>query len=282
MMLNRAQQPLTLDMVRNYAPSAFAVQPHESRSERYTFIPTVDVIEGMQRAGFQPFQASQSGSRDQSRREYTKHMIRFRQMDRGPLAVGDSFFEVVLVNAHDGSAAYKLLAGLFRLVCGNGMVIPDGTVDSIHIRHSSNVIGEVIEGSQRIIGSAARVNNVLTSWRALELSAGEQQAFANGARVLRFGDAEGNVDTPITAQRLLQARRYDDNGNDLWHTFNRVQENVIKGGLTARPASTPENRRPRRVTTRHVTGIDQDVKLNKALWTLAEKMAELKASAATA
>jgi translation initiation factor 1 (eIF-1/SUI1) len=70
----------------------------------------------------------------------------------------------------------------------------------------------------------------------------------------------------------------------MWTTLNVVQENVIKGGLQGVAITTDERgrRQRRNVTTRQVNGIDQDVKLNRALWTLAEKMAELKSAAAAA
>jgi len=107
-----------------------------------------------------------------------------------------------------------------------------------------------------------------------------EAAFAEAAHTVRFADSEGKVSTPITAAQLLQPRRTEDTGTDLWKTFNRVQENTIKGGLTARAQDTFDNRgrrqRGRMVSTRQVKGIDQDVKLNRALWQLAERMAELK------
>ena len=58
-------------------------------SQRYTYIPTIEVINGMREAGFLPFRATQSGTRDTSRSEHTKHMIRFRHADSLPsVAVG--------------------------------------------------------------------------------------------------------------------------------------------------------------------------------------------------
>ena len=78
-------------------------------------------------------------------------------------------------------------------------------------------------------------------------------------------------------RRRLTARRAADTGADLWSTFNRVQENTIRGGLQA--WGRDGNNRPRRITSREVTGIDQDVKLNRALWMLGERMAALKSAA---
>jgi len=279
---NRLTTPLTLDMVRQYAPSAFAQHPHESRSERYTYIPTVSVIEGMIKAGFQPFSASQSRSRIEGKAEFTKHMIRFRHMDLMTVNVGDVVPEVVLVNSHDGTSAYKLMGGMYRMVCSNGLMVADSTVDSVSVMHKGNIIAEVIEASNGILENTGKALKAADTWGKLLLTSGEQNAFAEAAHTVRFADSEGKVNTPITAAQLLQIRREDDRGNDLWKTFNRVQENVIKGGLVARTQGhRDENNRwvpSRRVSTRQVKGIDQDVKLNRALWQLAERMAELKSA----
>jgi hypothetical protein len=123
-MTSARNQPLTTDDIARLAPSALAREASDGMSQRYTYIPTIDVIDGMREAGFLPFRATQSGTRDTSRSEHTKHMIRFRHADSLPsVAVGDSLVEVVLVNSHDGTSSYKLMAGIVRLVCWNGMVV---------------------------------------------------------------------------------------------------------------------------------------------------------------
>ncbi len=91
--------------------------------------------------------------------------------------------------------------------------------------------------------------------------------FSPSPRLLRFGDADGEVKTPVKAEQLLTPRRHADTGADLWTTLYVAQENVIRGGLHAVGRDANGNRR--RVTTRAVNGIDQDVKLNKAMWLLA-------------
>jgi len=99
----------------------------------------------------------------------------------------------------------------------------------------------------------------------------EQLALAEAAHVLRFGDADGNVDTPIQPQKMLGIRRTDDRSNDLWTTWSVVQENTIRG---LRGQGRDDLGRPRRVESRAVNGIDQDIKLNKALWVIGERMNE--------
>jgi hypothetical protein len=238
--------------------------------------------------GFQPFLAAQSRSRIDGKSEFTKHMIRFRHADSLITASKEAIPEVVLINSHDGTSAYKLMGGIFRMVCTNGLIVADTLIDSLSVQHKGNIVDNVIEGSFEIIGQTAKALGAVEQFRQLRLSDGEQIAFADAAHSLRFADAEGAISTPITSAQLLQPRRREDMdenatvygrpGRDMWRTLNTVQENVIRGGLTGIQRGTDERGRPTRrsVTTREIKGIDQDVKLNRALWMLAERMAELK------
>ncbi|ALA16092.1 phosphoribosylamine--glycine ligase [Chelatococcus sp. CO-6] len=270
---------LTEDELFRLAPSIFATTAHESRSERFKPIPTIEVLRGLAKEGFLPVGAKQSRSRDVSKRDFTKHLIRLRRMDDGRrYQVGDTVCEILLKNANDGTSAYDLMAGLFRIRCLNSLVAQTSTIDSVKVRHSGDVTSKVIEGTYRVLGEAEKTLEAPVEWSQLQLSPPERQAFAEAAHVLRFADAEGEINTPIQPEKLLLPRRYDDaNKSDLWMTFNVVQENVIRGGL--RGIARDANNRPRRVSTRAVNGIDQDVKLNKALWVLAERMAELRKAA---
>lgn len=270
--------PLTLDQVRTFAPSVFAATPYSGMSARYSQIGTSDVLQSLMASGFVPFAASESIARLEDKRGYTKHMIRLRQQDVA-LTVGDVFPEVVLVNSHDGSSSYKLMGGLFRLVCSNGLIVADSLLASQRIRHTGNVIDEVTHGAISIVREMPRTIDAVARWKSIQLSRPEAAIMAEAAHIVRFADSEGKVSTPITPAQLLTPKRYDDNRSDLWSTFNRVQENTVRGGLSAREAAPNAWTRGRRVTTREVKGIDQDVKLNRALWTIAERMAELKGTA---
>lgn len=270
--------PLTEDQLRQSAPSVFALEAHGSRSERFAPIPTIEVVRRLEREGFHPYAAKQTRTRDVTRQDFTKHMIRFRHEGVTSLAVGDTFLETVLVNANDGSASYKLMAGLFRIRCLNGMIASQGTVEEIRVGHRGDVIGKVIEGSYRVLEQGKKAIEAPEEWAQIKLEREEQLALARAARALRFADSDGEIKTPIQAEDMLKVRRTDDQGNDLWRTFNVIQENTIKGGLHG-IAIDPETRRRRNVTTRPVNGIDQDVKLNRALWEITQHFASLKRAA---
>ncbi|EIJ2886465.1 DUF932 domain-containing protein, partial [Escherichia coli] len=89
-----------------------------------------------------------------------------------------------------------------------------------------------------------------------------QQALAKAALTYRFGEDH----QPVTESQILSPRRWQDESNDLWTTYQRIQENLIKGGLSGR------NVKGERTHTRAVRGIDGDVKLNRALWVMAETL----------
>ena len=117
--LIRRDRPLTREELLRVVPSVFSEDKHESRSERYTYIPTISLLDSLQREGFQPFFACQTRVRDPGRREHTKHMLRLRR--EGQIN-GKQVPEIILLNSHDGSSSYQMLPGLFRAVCQNGLV----------------------------------------------------------------------------------------------------------------------------------------------------------------
>ena len=109
----RADAPLSEDQMRGAAPSVFAEGKHASRSERYTYIPTIDALRGLRKEGFEPFMVAQGQSRVEGKAEFTKHMIRMRHA--GHVSTKPEANEIILINSHDGASSYQMLAGVFRL-----------------------------------------------------------------------------------------------------------------------------------------------------------------------
>ena len=258
MNLIRRDRPLTHDELMQHTPSVFGEEKHVSRSERYAYIPTITLLESLQREGFQPFFACQTRVRDQSRREHTKHMLRLR---RAGQITGQQVPEIILLNSHDGSSSYQMLPGLFRAVCCNGLVC--GTsFGEVRVPHKGGVVEKVIEGAYEVLGVFDRVEEKRDAMQSLILPPPAQQALAKAALTYRFGEEH----QPITESQVLSARRWQDEKNDLWSVFNRLQENLSKGGLSGRSAQGKRSR------TRAVNGIDGDIRLNRALWVMAEEL----------
>jgi hypothetical protein len=261
----RSQTELSNDTIARYAPSVMAESAHSSRGEKYTFIPTIKVIDALRLEGFQPFEVRQTKVRNLDKRDHTKHMVRLRHASS--LMTNDEVPEIVLVNSHDGSSSYQLLSGVFRFVCSNGLIAGD-IFNDIRVRHHGNIVDNVIEGATRVLENTEQIMSRIDTYKAITLNEGEATVFANAALHLRWDEGKA----PVTAEGLLNISRHQDAKPDLWTTFNRVQENIMKGGVSGRSA------RGRRMTTRGVKGVNENVRLNRALWTLADQFAKLKSN----
>lgn len=255
---------LTNNQLMAVAPSIFAMDKHDSRSEKYTYIPTIQVLEGLRNEGFLPFSVAQSKSRIEGKAEFTKHMIRLRQA--GEIRAEEAN-EIILINSHDGTSSYQMLGGMFRFVCCNGMVTGD-VIQDIRVQHRGNIVDNVIEGAYSIVDQFDSAKESVQIMKETRLSLPEQAIFAKASLALKYGDEEDKQ--PVSHRQILTPKRWEDKQDDLWTNFNVVQENLLRGGQHGQSASG------RRVTTRPVQSIDNNVKLNKALWILADEMAKLK------
>lgn len=262
----RSDSPLSDDQIHRVAPSIFAEAPHESRSQRYAYIPTATVLTELRKEGFQPFMVTQTRTSHEDRRDYTKHMIRLRHASH--INARGEANEIILLNSHDGTSSYQMLAGMFRFVCSNGLVCGD-TVADVRVPHKGDVAGQVIEGAYQVLHGFDRALESRESMQAITLDEGEAEVFARAALSLKYDDPDKPA--PITESQILMPRRFDDRRPDLWSVFNRTQENLTKGGLHGRSANG------RRQQTRPVQGIDSDIRLNRALWLLADGLRQLKA-----
>lgn len=251
------------ELIRQYAPAAFATAPEDGRvSERYSFLPTTDIIKVLQEEGWTAHKAEQVKSRIWSR-EHAKHLIRFKHesLNHQDFGVGDSFPEMLLINCHNGLGAYTLAGGIFRLVCTNGMVVSSQDFGTVKARHIGFEPAEILNASRKVIEEAPNISDIINRWSEIELDKAQQDTYVRETAHIRFG---ANVDESIL-QQLNMPRRNLDMGNDLWTTFNRVQENTIRGGF--------QNSTTRR-KVRTVTNIDLNRRINNELWSATSDYAQ--------
>jgi hypothetical protein len=263
-------QPLEDAEIIARCPSVFADQAHESRSESYSYLPTVQLLSGLRTEGFFPVEVRQGGSRDEVKRGFTKHLIRLRR-DLDVLA--DHKTEVVLINSHDGTSSYQLMHGIFRMICSNGLI--SGDFDGVKVGHRGNILDDVINASYTVVNESEKIVPLIEDWSHLTLDRNEQTAFATAAKELRL-----DADAEIRPETIIKVRRQADVGDDLWRVFNRAQENLVRGGIPYDTRDANNYRVHRHV--REAKSIDSNVKLNRALWTLAAEMAKIKGVALAA
>jgi hypothetical protein len=256
---------LSRDRLMSVAPSAYADGAYTGTSHRYAFFPTDTVIEALRETGWAPVIAQEQRARQEARHGFQKHMIRFhRREELGRSVLHDSRLELVLMNSHDGGCAFRIFAGVFRLVCSNGLVVSDASYGAISIRHTRKTVDHVITASQGIAGHSDRIGESIVAFRQRLLSDTERNDFASRALRLRYDSLEA---APVRPSVLLEAKRREDSGASLWQAFNTVQENMMRGSRPDRAKARIESRRVARV--RGLTGLDAQLTLNRDLWELA-------------
>ena len=256
----------TSDFTR-LCPSFYATAPVAKASDQYAFINTRDIALQLWKEGWMPVYAKEQRSNKRENRGFTKHVVRWAHKDYRT-SDGDRI-EIVGTNSHNLSARFNFMAGIFRLVCSNGLIIQTANMGSFSVIHKGDIVEQVQEAVSGIAANAAKVSARIDDMKSIELSPEEMNLFALSAHKYVYGEETDKA--PVAPVKLLSTRRSVDAKSDLWTVYNRVQENVIKGGLR-------DYRRSRR-STRRITSITKDVKLNQALWTLAEGMINLKRAA---
>lgn len=253
---------LSNNEIMRIAPSVFAEEAHSSRSDKYAYIPTSQILVALRKEGFEPYTAQQSRSRTAGKAEFTKHMLRFRHRSQLVAAqVGAEVNEVVLVNSHDGTSRVCLFAGMYRFACDNGLMVGN-SIQEVTFPHKALTLDNVIEGSYRVLDELNGVSYLKEEAKCIELSRSEYRNLGTQALQLKF---DLNDYRP-SIEAILQPRRHEDVPHTLWNTFNVLQENILRGGVP-KTVNSPNNRLG---TTRETTNINDSVKLNRGLWNLLE------------
>lgn len=194
---------------------------------------------------------------------YRKHMIRYRSE---MFSDTEEFPEIVMINSHDGSSSFQLKSGLFRLVCSNGMIIQSKSYGSLSIRHNSKVADDACEMIDILADFASHVQDTMRiphTWKRIMVEYAKRYEFYRKAGQLRHKDN-------MAAHELWgfeQAKRTEDQSNDLWTVYNRTQEYLVNGGYLASSANG------RQTTARPINSIDGLDRINTKLYQLAEEVA---------
>lgn len=252
---------LSLEAVRQRAPAVFAATPHARMSARYTFLPTESVLSGLMSAGFVPVEARQAHARSASP-VHARHLVRLRRRFE-TVQLRGSVPEIVFLNSHDGTTAYQLRMGLFRVVCTNGLIVSRAAFPGYCVSHRGDIVDEVVIGALKLSEQFDCLAAQVERMEQRRLFKDEQLRFAERALALRFPDAPASG---IQAGQLLACRRVEDAGDDLWSVMNRCQEGLLRGGLSHRSAGG------RLTRTRRINSIREDVRLNSKLWDLAAEV----------
>jgi len=260
---------LTMEDIAERAPAALADRPDPRVSPRYAFISTTDAMKVLMEMGWHPVEAYQGRVRLEQNRRCTWHEIGFRRPGDAPVQeVGDVVAQLTIINNHSGLGAYQLHGGLMRLVCKNGLMFPRLGISGVRFRHTREGVSQMRAGVEEWAGFLPKLIGVARSWQGIHLKPEQEVTLAAAALVLRYGaDEKKWPATPEAVARTI--RRREDAGQDLWSAFNRIQENVVRGG--GEVLGKPDKRgRPRRIRPLHHPG--NRLRVVHGLWREAGRM----------
>lgn len=254
---------LTEENLKKYAPSVYTLKPSNSVSSKYSFYPTYKIIDDMKKLEWYPVRALENNVRKDDLKGYQRHMIIFRYLKdlNVDLKVNDLIPEVCLSTSHLGKNSFRFSAGLFRLVCSNGLMVSDETFQSIKIIHKKYTIEQVEDVIFDYIRNLPNIISQIENFKKIRLSYENKIEFIEEI-LYKYYEKYCKVKSKIDPNVFLIVRREEDNNNDLWTTFNVVQENWMKGGLTYRDTDGRCNK------LKEKKSIKAHIEQNKLLWTI--------------
>lgn len=263
---------LTKEDMKKKAPFIFAkTKTNPALTERYVMSDTEKVIDELASKGWGVVDCKQQRPNKRSNIR-SLHMVVFQNPnirvvnkdENGNVVSVEAFPRIILTNSHDGFHACKIMVGLFRCVCSNGLVIASKTFADFSIRHTEEIYGIVAKAIEVISDNLS----VMDEMRSTMLTDEQKCELATTALRLRSGvkeDEKFNV-TDEDVEDILAPVRTEDEGNDLWSVFNVLQEKVIKGNFM-----TVSKTNGRKRKARAIKGISKDLEINQGLFLAASE-----------
>lgn len=264
---------INIDDVRRLAPAAFSNTPDSTLSASYAHVTTAHVLAALLDDGWRITDARQTRARKPESAEHNRHEISLTHPDLPVHAEGAPVARIA--NSSDGGSAVRLIAGFLRFACTNQLYAGIKVAGGVFYHKGAGLEDRVVAGARELRANFDKVISRVDLWRAIELSPDQQHAFARRAIAARW-PSETQAPAFVQFRDVLAPRRASDTGRDLWATFNRTQEALIRGGFRASFRRVDEQGNPLGVverSVRKVTGLTANERINTQLWDLAESVA---------
>jgi hypothetical protein len=247
----------TLNQLKLNVPSIFATSASPKMSDKYVFVPTIDILENFEREGWEIASAKQTGLG-----LHGVHEIRLRN---GELPkVGDTLVEAIIRNSHNGMTTLGVSAGLHRLVCSNGLTVPTALADSFNVRHQRFDLDDVKRLTESFAGKLPKIERSVNRMMRHEMTIDEKIDFVRKSAEIRFSKEKILNDLEIVG--LLTPNRVEDEGDDMWKVFNVVQEKFVRGGMNY---LSSKGQRTKLKGLQNIIAVNR---VNTKLWELAESI----------
>ena len=262
---------LSKDQIRELAPLVFAEAPtNPDVSNKYLFVHTETIIDDLDKLGWKPVTVAQRKSRG-TNTIFSKHMVSFQNPEIKITSKNgdDAFPRIILTNSHDGMQAFKFSVGIYRLVCSNGLVVADEEFSDFKIKHKGYTFAELRNVVTQAVEDLPNRVEVMNKMQDKILTQEEKNKLALDAMLVRAGIEPGsdkakkfNYDDE-TIIDILDPKRKEDEGDDLWKVFNVIQEKITQGDFHAALTGAKVRK------VRKIASFEKDIKVNKELFKLA-------------
>ena len=210
------------------------------------YIPTLDLVTKLQDEGWRLSGVAEHRARN---RKITNNYIQMQHPDfavQNKQGKNEAFTSITLSNSSSGAQPLQMSLGMFRQVCSNGLIAYDQHAESENIKHIEINYRDL----DRFVNTMnSKANKLLTEVNEMKnrgISMKDLRKLATEAYLLRYNNLED-----INIDNLFAVNRVEDESNDLWTVFNRIQENL----------------------THDIINMKEDIKLNKQLFALVETFA---------
>ena len=278
----------TVQELKELAPSIFTAKPSMDVSKHYCHIPTDRLIKDMELLGWGVVDAKEVKARTNATKGFQKHLVVFRNPDivinhnpngliqdsTSPTGwrksdgtfgkknnVDTVFPQILLTNSHDGKNAFTFTAGLFRMVCENGLVVSTNEFEKVAIRHMGYDFDELQKQISEMVEKLPLTVESMNKMVDTKMSQQKVLDFAKDMLAVRFSKEELNRIT-IDMDDFITPVRDEDKGDDLWSIFNVVQEKIIEGDFEY-IAGTKVRK------ARQIKNFKQDMDLNSKMFDVA-------------
>jgi hypothetical protein len=259
---------LTKQEIKEQAPLVFSNAPTNPEvSGKYLFVNTETIIDDLAKLNWFPVKAAQRKARKKEGTIFSKHMVAFQNPDIKITSEDgdDAYPRILLTNSHDGMQAFKFSVGIFRLVCSNGLVVADEQFSDFKIKHKGYSFDELRDVVRQAVEDLPNKVEVMNNMKNRILTQEEKNQLALDAMLLRAGVKTLEYDQE-TIQDILEPKRKEDQGDDLWRVFNVIQEKIIKGDFHAALTGAKVRK------VRKINSFEKDIQVNKDLFKLATSL----------
>jgi hypothetical protein len=230
-------------------------------SNKFGFISSSNLVQTLEGKGLKLADVVESKIRKdkEKRLGYQKHVMRFNT----GVSNTHGNLQLLAINSHEGSSSLTFRLGFFRLVCSNGLIVGSDLIPQVKVRHTANGLLKLDNAIEEVMEYQTAAVSAMTRMMETKVNAETFEILGKEILKLRLGDKFSDKLVP-----LFEAKRWEDDKEDLFSVFNVMQENVIRTGFYALNKET-------NVATkiRAIRGVESNVVLNNALFNAAMKFA---------